>query len=316
MRELQTFSWDLAGGDITLLPDRGRVLQVTVGGLAAYWRNPAWTGDWNVGGDRLWVAPEVDWHWQTLVEPDFTKYGVPAAVDPGRWQVDVFEPGFCQVRQTVRLRSHHRDSGVTIELTRSFSAVELPETPFFAASVGYGTETELRLVDGTPGQAVGLWTLLQVPPGGEMILAGPRPTPRTLFGEVPRSLRRHQATAARLRITGRHLYKVGLPPGQVTGRLAYAREVGEGVLVIFRQFFPQPWRAYCDRPMHALESQGDAVQVFNDNGDSGGFGELEYHTPALVAGRGPDRLRDSHVTVIGLVPAEDWGPWQRHWLSR
>ena len=77
-----------------------------------------------------------------------------------------------------------------------------------------------------------------------------------------------------LRITGDGRYKVGLLPENIPGRVAYARPVEQGVLVIYRQFFPQPWRPYCDVPMHDIQSQGDVLQVVNDSGDSGGFGEM------------------------------------------
>ena len=64
--ELKTLVWKTSAGTITLLPQRGRVLQVTVAGQDAFWVNPNWTGDWNVGGDRLWVGPEISWFWKKI----------------------------------------------------------------------------------------------------------------------------------------------------------------------------------------------------------------------------------------------------------
>ena len=310
--KLQQIRWRTAAGTITLLPSRGRVLQVNVGGVEAYWVNPRWTGDWNVGGDRLWLSPEADFNWPTR-HVDFSKYIVPAAVDPGRWELERHERGFCQVRQQVTVPHMHKAVKVRGELRRSFTMVELPDAPGLMA---YRTDNELQLVDGPVGQGVGLWSLLQVPKGGEMIIGCRRKGMfRTHFGTVPARLRQIRKGEVRLRITGDHQYKIGVPNDIPTGRMVYARPVGEKYLVIARQFFPQPWRAYCDAPLSARGTPGDAVQVYNDSGALGGFGEMEFHSPALVVGRGADRLLDSYLTMVGFVAAREWPRWLRRWLA-
>jgi len=67
-------------------------------------------------------------------------------------------------------------------------------------------------------------------------------------------------------------------------------------------------------PPTALDTPGDAVQVYNDDGNFGNFGEMEYHTPALVAGAGNDLIQDTNLTVAGFVARSDWDAWQRRWL--
>ena len=54
--------WQTDAGAVTLYPSRGRVLQAEIDGERAFWNNPSDAPDWNVGGDRLWVAPEVHWY--------------------------------------------------------------------------------------------------------------------------------------------------------------------------------------------------------------------------------------------------------------
>jgi hypothetical protein len=307
--------WKLPGGTITLLPLCGRVLQVEVADCGAYWVNAGWTGDWNAGGDRLWLAPEVDWHWKTRKAADFAQYEVQGTVDPGAWDLVAQSGDFCQVRQNARLRNRHRQSEVTVEMSRCFSVAELSEAPFFKSWLAYRTDNEVTIVKGTRGQRLGLWSLLQVPGGGEVIIAGREsPAFRTHFGCVPKALLKHRRQETRFEITGRHQFKVGLSAAVLTGRMAYVRPVNEGYLVIYRQFFPQPWRTYCDVPMQDLKSQGDAVQIYNDGGEFGGFGEMEYHSPMIEVGRGTDRLLDSNLTVIGWVSEKAWLNWKRHWL--
>jgi hypothetical protein len=92
---------------ITLAPDRGRVLQVGIAGHDAFWENRAWSGDWNVGGDRLWLAPEVAWNWKTM-KVDFTQCEVPEEEDSGRWQVTSESDDYCRIEQRVTLAHRHR----------------------------------------------------------------------------------------------------------------------------------------------------------------------------------------------------------------
>ena len=47
-----------------------------------------------------------------------------------------------------------------------------------------------------------------------------------------------------------------------------------------------PSAIYCDTPWDDPSDTGYAFQYFADNGDIGGFGELEYHSPAVGAGTG------------------------------
>jgi len=312
---MKIIRWKFPDAQLTLLPERGRVLQVTVDGQEAFWTNPNWSGDWNAGGDRLWVAPETAWFWQTRGPVDWSRYAIPATVDPGRWKLVDHAKHCCRVTQRARLRHQTQRAEVDVELSRCFSVVELPVAPFFQSWVAYRTDNELRIRGGTRGQRVGLWSLLQLPAGGRLEFSC-RATPafRVYTGDVPRHYWSHTDRQLTCRITGKHAFKFGLAPELVSGRMAYARPVRGGWLVIYREFHPQPWREYCDRPLTASGDRGDAVQVYNDGGEFGGFGEMEFHSPALEVGRGNDWLQDSCFTVVGFVAARQWGRWSECWL--
>lgn len=315
MQKPRVVQWNSDSGRMSLLPERGRVLQVALGEHDAFWVNPQWTGDWNAGGDRLWLAPELAWFWQTSKSIDWSRYQVPASVDPGCWRVVAQQPGFCKVQQHCRVRHQQRRGSVEVEVTRAFTQLHLPAQPGLARWVAYQSDTELHVRAGNRGQAVGIWQLLQVPPGGEMLFPC-RATPRFRqhFGTIPQSFWKRTGRLFTCRITGDQQFKIGLAPDLVTGRLAYARPVQGGRLVILREFRPQSWRAYCDRPMSAPATQGDAVQVYNDCGAAGGFGEMEYHSPALTVGQGNDHLQDTTLTIVGFVRTDDWAAWRRKWL--
>ena len=307
--------WKLKNGTITLWPRWGRVGQVRVGGHDAFWANPTWKGDWNVGGDRLWVSPEVTWYCKSRNKLDSSQYFVPTAMDDGRWETQRRAPGCLEIRQRFTLRHHPARAGVRVEMARCFRIINLPDAPFFSTHVAYHTDNDLWVRSRTVSAPINLWSLIQVPPGGELIIpCRTKPAFRAYFGPLDRRWWSVSGKTIRFRITGQASYKIGVAPDLVTGRIAYARPVGGARLVIYRAFFPQPWRDYCDVPPTALKSRGDAVQAYNDNGKLGGFGEVEYHSPAIDVKRGPSHVSDSCLTVVGLVRDRDWAGWLRQWL--
>lgn len=313
--------WRDGTNAISLLPERGRVLQVEVRGHRAFWEPPQapQADDWNVGGDRLWVAPETSWFWKTLQSLDFEQYEIPRDLDPGAWKLVRSEDGFCEMTQHVALPHLHKNRTYDFDLTRRFERVALTNPPF-PDCVAYHSENELDLPSGGEAQgdaqSIGLWSLLQVPTGGVMSV-GVRPDAqwRDYFTPIERRLWSQDAGALHLQISGTDQYKIGLPPRALTGRAAYAREIGDATVVILRQWEPQTWLPFCDAPMNDLHSAGDALQVYSDNGGAGSFGEMELHAPALRFGAGRSRSIASHLTVVGVTSSGKWVAMRDEWLS-
>lgn len=314
----ETFTWPAGSGSLTLLPSRGRVLQASLGGHDAYWVNeqePALAG-WNAGGDRLWAAPELDWFWKTRTAVDFDQYEIPAALDPAPWFTEDHQPGYCRVTQNVELPNQHDGQVTRFKRARNFELVALNQAPFFEIHLAYRTDNELSIKSGPEDQCLDSWSILQLPPGGTLWLGtSGEGVPRDYFAPVPASMWGRDADALHFEINGAQQYKVGVAPHHSNGRMAYTRPVDGQLLVIYRQFWVQPWRFYCDWPMLSGATQGDAVQIYNDDGNAGGFGEMEYHSPALRIGQGPQQLIDSNLTIVGLVSPDNWLPWRAHWLG-
>ncbi len=63
--------WKSETSTVRVLPSRGRLLDVEIGGHGALWSPEAPPLDWCLGGERLWFGPEPDWHWQKFGAPDF-----------------------------------------------------------------------------------------------------------------------------------------------------------------------------------------------------------------------------------------------------
>lgn len=65
--------------------------------------------------------------------------------------------------------------------------------------------------------------------------------------------------------------------------IGYVRQgaQGEGYLLV-RQLAIHPSGNYRDVPANDPEDFGHCIQCYNDDGQCGNFGELEYHTPAIA----------------------------------
>lgn len=313
----ELIEWNAAGCRVVLLPSHGRVLQVEVGGDAAYWNNPKWDGEeWNAGGDRLWVGPEQAWFWKSTDSIDVDFWEIQDSMDPGSWKVEVSDEGHCRLRQSVDLEHRHGAGNISIDVTRDFELLPLaPEG--FSSSICYRNENTLS-VKSPSGSSVliSVWPLIQLPNGGELFIStSSDPIYHDYYEPLTEPHKKEVEGLLALRITGDQRYKVGIPASATTGRMAYVRAVGDDALVIYRQFFPQPWLAYCDYPQGLdANTAGDALQAYNDSGAHGGFGEMEYHTPAIDAVDTGASITDSNITIVGLVPLGVLDGWKQDWL--
>lgn len=310
----QMHTWTSKDGQIIIHPERGRVMQAQVGSQDLYWVNAFYRQGWNVGGDRLWVGPETDWFWKVQDEPDFSKYEVQKNLDSDNWKVTQIEEKVCHLQKMVTLKNQHDKSSIKLDFTRSFFLADA-QTPHFDKSVSYTTNNTLQIRKGKLGQKVDLWAILQVPAGGIVYIPiRGEGQVRNYFDPITDDLCEKRKRVIAFEVTGKQQYKVGISPASSRGRYAYVREFGDDYLVIYREYFNQPWREYCDAPLDEQDTQGDSIQVYNDNGDFGGYGEIEHHTPGLRVGGYFDHLSNSYLTVAGLVKEKQWSKWYHHWI--
>lgn len=305
---------------ITVRPDMGRVLQVDCGGHHVFWNHPdPDAAGWNIGGDRLWLAPESEWFWLRPGTTDYQFHQVPAAIDPGTWQVTGADSNGWTAVTSGELTSTRSGQSLSVVVSRSFT--ELPAAlPGLREGAAYRTVDQLDVADGPPAIEIALWKLAQLPPGG-VVSVGLTPLAQGATADAARDHfepRLETDSAAHqqrldLAITADHRWKVGLAPEHVNGRMTYARPVTpEHLVVVLRAFAPHPWLPYCDRPHDA--EQGDAVQVFNGTAALGGFGEVEHQSPLAANRIGAQSVTDASVTVAGLVEARDWPALRDDWL--
>jgi hypothetical protein len=148
--------------------------------------------------------------------------------------------------------------------------------------VVYEVHTRVEVAAGPADQEVSAWSVLQVPAGGVLTLdlAGPWEFRDYLRPFNGKRFSVHDCHAE-VTLTGSFMGKIGVRPDVVTGRLRYARDG----LTIDRTVEVHPELRYCDHPLTVDPAgQGDAIQVFEDDGHYGGYAEIEHHSPAVRYG--------------------------------
>lgn len=304
------------GTRVLILPHGGRVL-----GLFApdsednfYWTHPALSGmdsarkfyasdQWhNSGGDRTWLAPEAD-----LFFPEFPKldsYFQQRSMDPGNYRIMENKNGFQIVnRPTVKLSRSGRT--VQLKITKGFGLAKNPmrhERGLKLEDVeyaGYTQNTALELVGESrrTREQVGLWNLIQMPHGGDLLIPTfGRAQPRHIFSTIdnipPQDLiTTDHLIRYRMRQKGEH--KISVRAISVCNRIGYLHRTGDRWALIIRNFVVNPSGEYVDVPWTETDFFGFAVQACNVNSKLGAFGELEYHVPAIGRDTGLIRCNDT-----------------------
>jgi hypothetical protein len=307
---------ELQGGASALVLERGgRVLGPFLDAQAGphFWLSPAAgddaafarflaAGEWNVGGDRIWIAPEIQYSvadrrdfWGTIA--------LPPQMDPGAWALEEPAPGVWRLCQSLTLAAHNLAAGEkTLTVDRLLRAAPDPLacTRNYAALTdgvayaGYEQEITLRETqrDAILSQA---WNVVQLPPGGRILVPTVPDAEVTDYMEPVDA--KHLARGPHwlsFSITGQRRYKAGVRATHHFGRLAYVHpgEDGRAWLAV-RSFFNNPSRPYAEEPPDRPGVRGDSIHVYNDGGDFGGFGEMECHGQTIGGATGVSASTDT-----------------------
>jgi hypothetical protein len=262
---------------IRLLPSSGRLIGLFPDGADDnfLWTNPAPGGAWpNPGGDRTWLAPEIELFIGDVRRPGET-YRVPPAMDPGNWQ----ESGANRLTNYASLRMNRTGRDVSVRLGKEFLPAPSPVAANGLQYAGYTQVTSLET-----DAPLGIWNLLQLPPGGTMLVATRAPVrPKVVFG----ALGEGELTVApelvywRMALTGPDT-KIAIKADALTGRAAYLRPAaapGAADLVV-REFAVDPAGTYVDALWAPPHETGWGFQACCVRNGREQFNELEYHAPA------------------------------------
>ncbi|MBN1345926.1 MAG: hypothetical protein JXQ73_24765 [Phycisphaerae bacterium] len=302
------------GSTVLVLPYGGRILGLFAPGAAAnfYWTHPALesertaaafyaSDDWhNSGGDRTWLAPEVDIFFPNF--PNRDTYFQPRQLDPGDYALTTTDRGLeLTNRLTVMLSRSRRQ--VELQITKLVSPAPNPlrrERGLGGLSqieyAGYTLRTSLELLGRglEPVHPVGLWNLVQMPHGGDLLIPTyVRTEPKVYFGEIADLdlIVSDRLVRYRMRASGEH--KIGVRAVATAGRVGYLHQMPDRQwALIIRNFLVDPSGEYVDVPWDEPEDMGYSTQACNVNSALGSFSELEYHVPAIGGSTGKTRTED------------------------
>ena len=145
-----------------------------------------------------------------------------------------------------------------------------------------------------PGVRLGIWNLIQLPAGGHIIIPTVRKSyPRDYFDKTGPSHLRVTSRFIYFSLDAKEQHKIGVRASSTIGRMGYMRPLeGERKTLVVRNFLVNPSGEYVDIPWDNRNNSGYAIQCYNDDGNLGSFGEIEYHTPAIGAGTGMTAYQD------------------------
>ncbi|MCD4671683.1 MAG: hypothetical protein K8R77_03375 [Anaerolineaceae bacterium] len=241
-------------------------------------------GDWNLGGERVYIGPELQYS-----VPDRKKfwdsYTLSPQVDPGNYELLMDDAtGQCKLQQDMLLNAYPGDEKKALNLTRELrpAADPLRNLSNYANlidGVAYcGYEQSLTLgEEENDGLISQTWDLTQINPGGTIFIpALPTIAPTDYYGPVDETWQTIESHYVRVNITGDKMFKLGYRAPQIYGRAAYFNVLSvDKACLIVRNFYNNPTSPYLDEPYHSLGCKGDSLQIYQDDGALGGFAEIE-----------------------------------------
>ena len=276
-------------------------LNPLVWGTAESFTSALTEGAWNVGGERVWIAPEIRINikdrsafWDT--------YELPREIDPGNWELS-FRGSAVSLSQKLSLRLYNPPSGeLHLKIERSVVSVPNPlrHLSIFhqliegVSYAGYRHDVILSMINSQQGDAqCEAWTICQLePPGTILVPCTPGVEYVDYFEPADSSCVRFYPEAAKLFITGNRRYKVGLRSPHLLGRAAYLHRSSPVSELVVRTYFNDPTSEYVEEPGPLTGCRGLSFHVYNDGGLFGGFGELECNGRTLGVSIGRTVSRD------------------------
>ena len=280
---------------------------------------------WNSGGLRTWLAPEDLFFVNEQKDPD--SWFVPEQLDPAPYTLIDRTEKKALFESDIVLPAN---IGKSYDVTLSRSIELLTEPPSGLDSLKPGVEyvgiekihtltNDGDMVIGEDLPYICLWSLLQINPAGTTLVplaegADPETAYREYFNPLGDRLVVQNGIIS-VKIDGKYRSKIGVRPEASGKGIAFLRDNGDGSGILFLKTFPvEADGIYVDKPWGKPSDYGDAIELYNDDGNMGGFAELECHGPAkkLAKGdaqshtlqlhmfRGPiDELKNIGSTLLG-----------------
>ena len=300
-----------------------------------YWINPIFgdkdafkefisAKEWNVGGDRIWIAPEIQYN-----VPDrgafWESYSIPPAVDPGNYQIRMTDQGNCTLSQSMVLEAYNIGKGkkeLLVERTISKAANPIrflskkEELMREVTYIGYQQQVDLSETK-ADDLMTEIWDLVQLKAEGRMIIpSSPLLEYIDYFDPMPEDYHRSGINYNEFRITGKKQYKVGLKAAHILGRPSYFSQLPDGrAYLVICNFFNNPSSVYSEEPPALVGKKGQSIHIYNDDGSYGGFAELECNGQTIGGSTGRSTTSDQLVFWIYIGQEEQVKQIAQHLLG-
>jgi hypothetical protein len=258
----------------------------------AFYKSDEWH---NSGGERTWLSPEIDVFFPHY--PKLDRYWQPRELDPAHYRVEKAARPFT-VGTPVKLTFSRTQAVGKFSIAKAFSPAPDPLRQERLPNVnrlryaGYTQAVTLRTVkyNHKHPAALSLWSLLQLPHGGDMIIPSyGKANVEVFMGHVPRQSLTVREGLTRWKMKAKGEHKISVRAPGCTGRVGYLhRSSARQWDLVVRNFYVNPSGHYPEVPWSRPAEVGHCVQACNVNSGLGQFSELEYHAPAISIGA-PDR---------------------------
>jgi hypothetical protein len=259
----------------------------------------------NTGGDRTWLTPELDIFFPDY--PECQEHWEPPQLDASEYSVEGEDSGICMSKE-LSLHLARPDCDVKLNVSKILSGAanplryekEMQEVMDEVVYAGYSQTTVLTLKDGRDEASIGIWNLIQLPHGGDLLVPTYSKTaPLVLFGDIPDEFLICDQNLVRFRVCFPGEHKIGIRAVETTGRVGYLYQQGDEWSLVVRNFFVNPSGKYLDVPKNDPDDLGYSVNAVNVDSALGDFCELEYHVPA--AGRAGVAVVSDHCVDVSQV---------------
>lgn len=252
---------------------------------------------WNAGGLRTWTAPEDLFFVNADKDPE--SWFVPEQLDPAPYRTVSKSETEAAFEADIELPANN---GKTYSITLGRRIALLKEPPADVGTLPTGVvymgiekihslTNRSDMVIGVDLPYVCLWSLLQIKPAGTTLVPLKEGADtKTAYREYFNPLGDRLVVANNIisiKIDGKYRLKIGVRPEAAGRGLAFLRDDGNGQGVLFVKLFPiDPDGIYVDKPWGKPSDYGDVIELYNDDGNMGGFAEIECHGPALKLAKG------------------------------
>jgi hypothetical protein len=256
------------------------------------------SGDWNIGGDRIWVAPEFQYNVRDR-NRFFETYAMQNDMDPGNYDIIVKTAGLV-LEKSMHLEVYTQRGVFTdIFLKREVLPLTNPlrclssfdEVMRGVSYAGYIQKLTLKQskFDGLINE---VWNLTQAVAGGKLYVGTTGCPEYTDYYTPVDELQTWNNRRYILDITGERIFKVGYKASGLTGRYAYLNELEEGRwCLMVKNYFNDPSGEYIKEPSHMIGCKGHSMHIYQDDGKLGGVAEFEISGTSI--GDNKDNLENT-----------------------